>query len=128
MCHNEWASNILIVMDTSYAGIHHSKYWMPIHYDTIEDGQNKKSHLSFSKSVTHIQPIALFTASNDLLVSHFFFNCRPVFVLICLFVFVFVLFFVLFCFLFNWLLREEAHLGPDGTRLERNAQASGYNT
>ena len=22
---------------------------MPIHYDTIEDGQNKKSHLSFSK-------------------------------------------------------------------------------
>ena len=25
-----------------YAGIHHSKYWMPIHYDTIEDGQNKK--------------------------------------------------------------------------------------
>ena len=24
-----------------YAGIHHSKYWMPIHYDTIEDGQNK---------------------------------------------------------------------------------------
>ena len=25
-----------------YAGIHHSKYWMLIHYDTIEDGQNKK--------------------------------------------------------------------------------------
>ena len=24
------------------------KYWMPIHYDTIEDGQNKKSHLLFS--------------------------------------------------------------------------------
>ena len=24
-----------------YAGIHHSKYWMPIDYDTIEDGQNK---------------------------------------------------------------------------------------
>ena len=23
------------------------KYWMPIHYDTIEDGQNKKSHLLF---------------------------------------------------------------------------------
>ena len=21
-----------------YAGIHHSKYWMPIHYDTIKDG------------------------------------------------------------------------------------------
>ena len=31
-----------------YAGIHHSKYWMPIHYDTIEDGQNKKSHILFS--------------------------------------------------------------------------------
>ena len=48
MCHNGWASNILIVVDTGYAGIHHSKYWMPIHYDTIEDGQNKKSHLLFS--------------------------------------------------------------------------------
>ena len=24
------------------------KYWMPIHYDTIEDGQNKQSHLLFS--------------------------------------------------------------------------------
>ena len=24
------------------------KYWMPIHYDTIEDGQNKTSHLLFS--------------------------------------------------------------------------------
>ena len=40
-CHNGWASNILIMVDTGYAGIHHSKYWMPIHYDTIEDGQNK---------------------------------------------------------------------------------------
>ena len=39
----------LIVVDTVYAGIQHSKYWMPIHYDTIEDGQNKKSHLLFSK-------------------------------------------------------------------------------
>ena len=37
-------------MDTGYASIHHSKYWMPIHYDTIEDGQNKKSHLLFSYS------------------------------------------------------------------------------
>ena len=45
-----WASNILIV-ETGYAGIHHSKYLMPIHYDTfIEDEQNKKSHLLFSKS------------------------------------------------------------------------------
>ena len=24
------------------------KYWVPIHYDTIEDGQNKKSHLLLS--------------------------------------------------------------------------------
>ena len=47
-CHNGWASNILIVVDTGYAGIHHTKYWMPIHYDTIEDGQNKKSLLLFS--------------------------------------------------------------------------------
>ena len=47
-CHNGWASNILIVVDTGYAGIHHSKYWMPIHYDTIEDGQNKKFHLLLS--------------------------------------------------------------------------------
>ena len=51
-CHNGWASNILIVVDTGYAGIHHSKYWMPIHYDTIEDGQNKQSHLLFSKSTS----------------------------------------------------------------------------
>ena len=36
------------MVDTSYVGIHHSKYLMPIHYDTIEDGQNKKSHLLFS--------------------------------------------------------------------------------
>ena len=41
-CHNGWALNILIVVDTGYAGIHHSKYWMPIHYNTIEDGQNKQ--------------------------------------------------------------------------------------
>ena len=34
-----------------YAGIHHSKYWMPNHYDTIEDGQNKKSHLLFSNYI-----------------------------------------------------------------------------
>ena len=45
-CHNGWAPNILIV--------HHSKYWMPIHYDTIEDGQNKKSHLLFSKCKIYI--------------------------------------------------------------------------
>ena len=50
-CHNGWASNILIVVDTGYAGIHHSKYWMPIHYDTIEDGQKQKiSSFILSKS------------------------------------------------------------------------------
>ena len=38
-----------IVVDICYAGIHHSKYWMSIHYDIIEDGQNKTSHLLFSK-------------------------------------------------------------------------------
>ena len=30
------------------AGVPRIKYWMPIHYDTIEDGQSKKSHLLFS--------------------------------------------------------------------------------
>ena len=30
------------------AGIHHSKYWMPVCYDTIEDEQSKTSHLLFS--------------------------------------------------------------------------------
>ena len=40
-----WALNIL------NAGIHYSKYRMPIHYDTIEVGQNKKSHLLLSFSV-----------------------------------------------------------------------------
>ena len=38
-----------IVVDTGYASIHHSKYWMPIYYETTEDVQNKKSHLLFSK-------------------------------------------------------------------------------
>ena len=42
------ASNILILVDTGYAGTHYSKYWMLIHYDAIEDGQNKKSNLLFS--------------------------------------------------------------------------------
>ena len=47
--------HILIVVDTCYAGIHHSKYLKPIHYDTIEDGQNKKSHLLFSKSYQSLE-------------------------------------------------------------------------
>ena len=40
--------NILIVVEADKAGIHHSKYCMPIHYDTIEGGQNKTSHGLFS--------------------------------------------------------------------------------
>ena len=40
-CHNRWVSNILILADTGYTGINHSKYLMPVHYDTIKDGQNK---------------------------------------------------------------------------------------
>ena len=45
-CHNGWASNIL---SGGYRRIHapRSKSWMPFHYDTIEDKQNKKSHLLF---------------------------------------------------------------------------------
>ena len=35
----------LIVVDTGYTDIHHSKYLMPIHYDSIENAQNKKSYL-----------------------------------------------------------------------------------
>ena len=35
---------IFLIVYTGYSGIHHSKYWMPIHYDTIKDAQNKKSH------------------------------------------------------------------------------------
>ena len=42
--------------EMSYAGIHHSKYWMPIHYDTIEDEQNRKSHLLFSNYVSKLVP------------------------------------------------------------------------
>ena len=49
---------MLIVVDTGCATIHHSKYWMPIHYDTIEDGQNKTSDRVFSKS-THLLPIII---------------------------------------------------------------------
>ena len=40
-CHNGWASNIFIYPPRL-------KYWMPIHYDTIKDGQKKKNHLLFS--------------------------------------------------------------------------------
>ena len=40
-------------MDIQYFEWHppQLKYWMPIHHDTIEDEQNKKSHLLFSSLV-----------------------------------------------------------------------------
>ena len=60
-CHNGWASNILVqyfvcvLIHQAIRGVHTRsqcppglKYWMLIHYDTIEDGQNIKSHLLFS--------------------------------------------------------------------------------
>ena len=55
MVFNGWASNNLIIVDTAYTGIHHSKYWMPIYYDTTEGGQNKQSHLLFSNSNLPLQ-------------------------------------------------------------------------
>ena len=50
-CHNGWASNIFSGGCRRSRYSQHPprlKYWMPIHYDTIEDGQNKKSHLLLS--------------------------------------------------------------------------------
>ena len=47
--------------DIGYAGILHPKYWMPIHYDTIKDGQNKKSVFFYSLTIQHsisIYPIS----------------------------------------------------------------------
>ena len=46
-CHNGWASNILMVVTP--ASTTQNIGCSSIHYDTIEDGQNKKSHLLFSK-------------------------------------------------------------------------------
>ena len=45
---DRWASNILSGGCRRSRYPPRLKYWMPIHYDTIEDGQNKKSHLLFS--------------------------------------------------------------------------------
>ena len=47
-CHNGWAPNILSGGCRRSRYPPRLKYWMPLHYDTIEDGQNKKSHLLFS--------------------------------------------------------------------------------
>ena len=47
-CHNVWTSNILSGGCRRSQYPPRLKYWMPIHYDTIEDGQNKKSQLLFS--------------------------------------------------------------------------------
>ena len=40
-CHNGWASNILS------GGYQRSKYWMPIHYDTIEHTMGKTKNLIY---------------------------------------------------------------------------------
>ena len=50
-CHNGWTSNILSGGCWRSRYPPRLKYWMPIHYDIIEDredGQNIKSHLLFS--------------------------------------------------------------------------------
>ena len=40
---------------------------MPIHYDTIEDGQNKKSHLLFSNKSERFHVEANFVIKTDFL-------------------------------------------------------------
>ena len=73
-CHNGRASNIL------RGGCRRSrypprlKYWMPIHYDTIEDGQNKKSHLLFSFLVRIVFIIAFYW--RDLFVKNIITSCH----------------------------------------------------
>ena len=47
-CHNGWPSNILSDGCQCSCYLPQLKCWMPIHYDTIEDGQNKKCLLLFS--------------------------------------------------------------------------------
>ena len=44
-CHDRWASNIL---SGGCWRMPRVKYWMPIHYDTIEYKKKKTSHLLFS--------------------------------------------------------------------------------
>ena len=36
-----------------YASINHSQYWMPIHYDNIKDGQNKKAETRKQEQKSH---------------------------------------------------------------------------
>ena len=53
------------------------KYWMPIHYDTIEDGQNKKSHLLFSflvRIVLFFHFIGRIYLSKNIIISFHWFN------------------------------------------------------
>ena len=40
------------IVDTSYPGIRHSKYWMPIYYDTIEEEWAKQQISSFILEVS----------------------------------------------------------------------------
>ena len=50
-----WFLFLQIMVDTGCAaGIHHLKYLMPIHYDTIEDGQNKTPNRLFSNFIQHL--------------------------------------------------------------------------
>ena len=39
---------VIFVVDTGYTGIHYSKYWMPIHYDTIKDTEKMMLNLPAS--------------------------------------------------------------------------------
>ena len=66
-CHNGWASNILSGGCRRSRYPPRLKYWMPIHYDTIEDRQNKKSHLLFSFLVRIVLFLHLIEMSKILL-------------------------------------------------------------
>ena len=39
----------LIFQSSRLAGNHHSKYWMPIHYNNIKDWENKKNLIFYSQ-------------------------------------------------------------------------------
>ena len=57
---------ILIVADINYVGIHLSQYWIPIHYDTIEDGQNKKSHLLYQYLENTFKYMKMFPKNHEI--------------------------------------------------------------
>ena len=47
-CHNGWSSNVFIGGCQRSRYTLRLRYWMFIHYETVEDGKTRKSHLSFS--------------------------------------------------------------------------------